>query len=166
MTYFWQEITFLLLWAAGLWQRRKTALNRSASSDSWQSLYGSQGVSVCVGSGEWKKASESSVFSLADRNALHPAHEVFSAMLALHSLLLPKCPTHMQVLTVAKMFALTVLSRAAALLCRQTNSLSFLQCVRPPKQRGLAEPSRLLQLVFTGVQSGCDPAPAPRCFNG
>lgn len=105
-----------------------------------------------LGQASGKKASKSGVFCLADRNALHP-----SAMSVLHSLLLPERPPRMQVLTVATMFALTVLSRAAALLCRRTKQPELLQCVRPPEQRRLAEPSRPLQLVFAGVESGCDP---------
>lgn len=96
----------------------------------------------CVlGQASGKKHQRAACFSLADRNALHPAHKVFSAMLILHSLLLPKRPTHMQVLTVAKMFALTVRSRAAALLCRQTNSLSFCSVSVHPNREDWPSPA-------------------------
>lgn len=63
-----------------------------------------------------------------------------------HCLLL-KRPTHMHALTVAKISALTVLSRAVLLLCRQTKQAELLWCASPPDQSRPAKPSRLLQLV-------------------
>lgn len=58
-----------------------------------------------------------------------------------HCLLL-KRPTHMHALTVAKISALTVLSRAVLLLCRQTKQAELLWCASPPDQSRPAKPSR------------------------
>lgn len=86
-----------------------------------------------------------------------------------HSPLLLKRPTHMYALTVAKISALAVLSRAVLLLCRQTNSMSSSGV--PIHQTGADQPSpagccNLSALVCTSSESGCatsgsDPAPEP-----
>lgn len=90
-----------------------------------------------------------------------------------HSPLLLKRPTHMQALTVAKISALTVLSRAVLLLCRQTNRPNSSGV--PIHQTGADQPSpagccSLSVLVCTSSESGCatsgsDTAPEPPCLH-
>lgn len=75
-----------------------------------------------------------------------------------HSLLFLKCPTHMHALTVAKISALTVLSRPVLLPCRQTNRQSSSGV--PIHQTGADQPSSACcssssALLCTSSKSGC-----------
>lgn len=143
-------------------KKKKATCSRGEFSDSWQTAWDS--LTVCVCWVRWVKQDQRAVWFHWQRET----HFTSVLLQSLHSLLLPKQPTHMRAMTVAKYW----LCCAGLFGCcaeRQTGWTPLVSIhqtrANQPSPAGRCSISVLVWSPSESASSGSDPAPGPPCHH-